>query len=107
MTKSSRKTNHEFLSVKPCGRDLYELIPKKNVRFEIDTIAKTLEREGFKIMDQSDLVIQVKKAHDISLYPSGKMLVFPASSGEEAVEIGQEIMILLRKSGNCIQENCQ
>jgi len=96
---------HDFISVRPCGRDLFELIPKKNLKINLDLAADLMEKQGFEISDKSEMALSVKREHDICLYPNGKMLVFPAKSGEEAEQIGQNIIGILRGSQGCVLEN--
>jgi hypothetical protein len=83
--------------VKPCGPELYELIPKRNIRIDIAAAARVLERDGFQIIERSDLVLHVRDEHEISIYPSGKILVFPAKGAEAAASVGHRMMAILEK----------
>ncbi|MEM2839711.1 MAG: hypothetical protein QW505_04325 [Thermoplasmata archaeon] len=96
MTRSSDRTETDFISVKPCGQKLYELVPKKKIRLDISSIATKLEKQGYRIIESSDLVLQIKGEHDVSIYPSGKMLVFPAENGDAAESVGRKIMSIIR-----------
>ena len=96
MTRSPSRTDSDFISVKPCGQNLYELVPKRSIRLDIGYIAVQLERAGYRIMESSDLVLQIKGEHDISIYPSGRMLVFPAENGKAAEAVGCRVMAIIR-----------
>lgn len=97
-TKSSGDQRGDFITVRPCGRELFELIPRRVLAIDINSAASRLQEAGFQIIERSELVLQIKKEKDISIYPNGKMLVFPAENGEAAETIGRDIMNIIR---NC------
>lgn len=98
MPKFSRAKN-EFVSVRPCGRDLYELVPRRAMKVELNSASAALSESGYRIDEISDMVLTLSGPHSLSLYPNGKMLVFPARTNEEAECIGEMLLQMLRSSG--------
>jgi hypothetical protein len=91
-TTSSREARLEFLSVRPCGRDLFELIPKRPVRVDLRAASKTLSGMGYKVSEVSEMALTASGPREISIFPDGKMMVFPAKTNEEAERVGSEIL---------------
>jgi len=88
--------------IRPCGRRLFELVPKREVSVDLNWAKKAFEKSGYEIIDFSELVLSVKKRYDISIFPNGKMLIFPADTNDEAEMIGRDIYALM-KDENCIR----
>lgn len=101
---SSRGTRSAFLSVRPCGRDLFELIPKGKVRIDLRKASDALRRSGYEILEVSEMAITAKGKHDLSLFPNGKMIVHPVRSNEDAEELGKRIMAILASEEDCAEE---
>lgn len=101
-TTSSKETRGEFLSVRPCGRELFELIPKRRIRINLQKASEALSRSGFEIADLDEMVLTAIGAHDLSLFPNGKMLVHPVKTNGEAEELGGGIMGILRGYKGCV-----
>lgn len=89
--------------MRPCGRDLFELIPKRELRVDLDRAAKILRKSGFRVSEQSELVLSMSDTHDISIFPNGKILVFPVKTGEEAEVLGNRILGAIEKDKKCIK----
>ena len=91
-TTSSREARREFLSVRPCGRDLFELIPRTPVNVDLGKASKMLSGLGYNVTEVSEMALTASGPREISIFPNGKMMVFPAKTNEEAERIGGEIL---------------
>ena len=89
--------------MRPCGRDLFELIPKREVRVDLAKAAKAMEKSGFRVSECSELVLTIANTHDISVFPNGKILVFPVKTPDEAEAVGNRILNTLEKNKKCIK----
>ena len=88
--------------MRPCGRDLFELIPKNSVRLDLGKTSRILKKIGYEILDESDMVLTAKGKCDLSIYPNGKMLVHPFKSNKEAESMGGEILAILCDEKGCV-----
>jgi len=96
--ESAERNRPEFISIRPCGPALFELVPKRDIRIDLEEAAQVLVQEGFEIIDGSKLILSIRKSHEVNLYPHGRMLVYPANTGEEAERIGTEILTILENA---------
>lgn len=90
--------------MRPCGRQLFELIPRGKLRVNLDLAEGTLRDAGYEIVDCSELVLSVRKKHEISLYPNGKMIVFPVETDSEAARVGENILSILKNKKDCLAQ---
>jgi TATA-box binding protein (TBP) (component of TFIID and TFIIIB) len=97
-----RSSRHEFLSVRPCGRDLFELIPKKATRIDLASASKALTAAGYDVSELSEMALTASGPNEISIFPNGKMLIFPAKTNEEAEKMGQKMIEALMIEKGCI-----
>lgn len=96
MTRSSGE--QKFVSVRPCGRDLYELIPKTKTRIDLDSASKALNAAGYNVTDKSEMALTASGPNEISIFPDGKMLVYPAKSNAEAETIGSKLLDIIQRN---------
>lgn len=96
MTRSSAERN--FVSVRPCGRDLFELIPRTETRIDLDSASKALRAAGYNVTDLSEVALTASGPNEISIFPDGKMLVYPAKSNTEAETIGSKLLGIIRRN---------
>ncbi len=95
MTRSS--ADRIFLSVRPCGRDLFELIPRTKTDIDLYAASKALRAAGYKITDISEMALTASGPLEISIFPNGKMIVFPAKSDSDAESIGSKLLDIIRR----------
>ncbi|OGS56684.1 MAG: hypothetical protein A3K60_02300 [Euryarchaeota archaeon RBG_19FT_COMBO_56_21] len=81
----------EFLAVKPCRHDAYEAIPKKKVSLDLDEAEKVLRAMGYEILANPRVMLVVKKGHEITVYPHGRLLMHPVKDRGTAERIAQEL----------------
>ncbi len=66
----------DFFILKPCkSTAAYEAIPKRKMNLKLDTLKKDLNSAGFKEVCDAKVMIIVEKGTEISIYPSGKLLI--------------------------------
>ncbi len=102
--RSSTERSRSFLSIRPCGRDVFELIPRRRLRVDLAKASAALERRGFKISEVSEMALTASGPNEISLFPDGKLLVYPAKSNREAEEIGEALLRHLESEKGCVSE---
>lgn len=100
--KFSDSSDGRFLMMRPCGRQLFELIPKNDMSICLETASEGLAGMGYEIVEYSELILSIRKDYDVSIYPSGKMIVFPVESNEEAERVGSSVFSSLEKIEGCI-----
>jgi len=100
--RSSKEARNEFLSVRPCGRDLFELIPKRAIRIDLQAASKALRSAGYTVSEVSEMALTASGPYEVSIFPNGKMMVFPAKTNEEAERIGQKLLDTLMREKGCI-----
>ena len=87
----------EFLTVKPCKFDAYEVVPKGKVSMNLDKVEKMLSRNGYEILANPKVMLVVKKMVEISIYPSGRLLMHPVTDRQEAERLAKDLYAALRE----------
>ena len=104
MTTSSKETKRAFLSIRPCGRDLFELVPRKGLAVDLQKAKKALARLGFSVTEVSEMALTASGPHEISLFPNGKLIVFPVKTNSEAELVGEGLLDALMSEEGCVSE---
>jgi len=104
LTTSSKETKRAFLSIRPCGRDLFELVPRKGLVVDLQKAEKALIRIGFSVTEVSEMALTASGPHEISLFPNGKLIVFPVKTNGEAERVGEGLLDALMSEGGCVSE---
>ena len=91
--------------MRPCGRDLFELIPKRPLSVDLHAASKALAATGYTVSEVSEMALTASGPHEVSIFPNGKMMVFPAKTNEEAERIGEALLEALMSEGGCISED--
>ncbi len=87
----------EFLTVKPCRYDAYEVVPKGKVSLDLDHCERVLASKGYEVLSNPRVMLVVKKEVEITLYPRGRLLMHPVSDRERAERIAKELYSALGK----------
>ena len=85
----------EFLAVKPCRHDAYEAVPKKKISLDLDEAEKVLHARGYEILANPRVMLVVKKVHEITVYPHGRLFMHPVRDRETAEKIAKELYAAL------------
>lgn len=97
LTSCSRRGERtEFLAVRPCKADAYEVVPKRRVKLDIDECEQMLAANGYDIVSNRGVMLVFRKGVEMTLYPHGRVLMHPVSSKEEASRIAEELYVALR-----------
>ena len=77
---------------KPCRTErAYEVIPEKELNLDLDLVVEKLKNSGYTTVIRTPHIAIVKKEFEVSLYPSGRILIKKAESREIAEKIADEI----------------
>jgi len=104
LTTSSKEKKRVFLSIRPCGRDLFELVPRKGLAVDLQKAEKALVRVGFSVTEVSEMALTASGPHEISLFPNGKLIVFPVKTNGEAERVGEDLLDALMSEDGCVSE---
>jgi hypothetical protein len=104
LTTSLKGTKSAFLSIRPCGRDLFELVPRKGLVVDLQKAKKALIRAGFSVTEVSEMALTASGSHEISLFPNGKLIVFPVKTNSEAERVGDGLLDALMSEDGCVSE---
>ncbi|OGS41659.1 MAG: hypothetical protein A3K67_04815 [Euryarchaeota archaeon RBG_16_62_10] len=74
----------EFLTVKPCKYDAYEVVPKSNLSLDLEECERLLTEAGYEVLTNPKVLLVVKKDVEITLYPRGRLLMHPVKERDEA-----------------------
>lgn len=80
-----------FYLIKPCrGKAAFEAIPKVEVQIDLKKGLADLRGYGYEVTDAGVMLVAVKGELQVSIYPSGKLLI-QTTSREEASEVANGI----------------
>jgi len=74
----------EFLAIKPCKADAFEVVPKGRLTLDLEECAKLLRESGYEIVSNPGVMLVVKRDIELTLYPHGRILMHPVSTKEDA-----------------------
>ena len=89
--------------VQPCGKDIFEIIPKTRRRIRLDCAGDLLSKKGYEVLESTSMVLTVEKVAQISIFKHGRMLLFPVKTVKEAEGIAKEIIELLKQDKGCFE----
>ncbi len=81
----------DFLAVKPCRFDAYEVVPKDKVQLDLDDVEKVLSSKGYEVLANPKVMLVVRKGVEISVYPRGRLLMHPVQNRAEAQRFAEEL----------------
>lgn len=83
-----------FYLLKPCKTSAaYEAVPKKKLGIDIDECATKLS-DSYEIVCNAKIMLVVKNGYEISIYPSGKLII-KMNSKEIAQNAADKIYALI------------
>ncbi|AIF68695.1 hypothetical protein PAP_01265 [Palaeococcus pacificus DY20341] len=81
-----------MLIAKPCtSMKAINITPEEKLDVDLEELCECLAEKGYQIKRVTRFLALVKKTYDISLFPSGKIIVKDTDDAEEALKIAQEI----------------
>jgi hypothetical protein len=81
----------EFLAVKPCRYDAFEVVPKSEVSLDLDDVERVLSINGYEILSNPKVMLVVKKEAEITIYPHGRLLIHPVDGRGRAERLAKEL----------------
>jgi len=93
------KNNEEMFVLKPCKTGAaFQGTPKKNVKLDLSKYETILKQHGYEIILHTNDVLIVKSKYDISIFPSGRVLIKDVKSEKDArAELDKIFMLLCLK----------
>ncbi|MDY6964594.1 MAG: hypothetical protein SVM80_01315 [Halobacteriota archaeon] len=80
-----------FFTLKPCKSSAaFEMVLEKKVNIGLKKASETLISCGFEIVLNANVILIVKRDIEVSIYPSGKLIV-KTDSKEDAENLATEI----------------
>ncbi len=77
---------------KPCKTErAYEVIPETRMEIDAERMAEKLEDNGYSIIIKTPHIVVVRKEYEISVYPSGRILIKKVDDRKVAERIADEI----------------
>ena len=75
--------------LKPCKSTAsYEAIPKKQIKLDLDECEEKLKNCGYEVVCNAKVMLIVKKEHEVSIYPTGMMVIKSNKEDIARKEIG-------------------
>lgn len=81
----------EFLAVKPCRHDAFEAVPKEKVELDLCDCEVRLCKSGYEILSNPKVMLVVRKEVEITVYPRGRLLMYPVKNREDASRFAKEL----------------
>jgi ArsR family metal-binding transcriptional regulator len=85
----------EFLAVKPCRHDAFEAVPKGRISLDLDEAEALLKERGYQILSNPKVMLVVKKDHEITVYPHGRLLMHPVKDRGTAEQVAKSLYAAL------------
>lgn len=81
----------QFMAVKPCKFDAYEVVPRRKVSLDLDECEKRLSSGGYEVLSNAGVMLVLKREVEITLYPHGRVLLHPVKDRESALRIADKL----------------
>ena len=81
----------EFSAVDICGKDAYQITPKKKIEIDLHSLKNKLK--GFEVK-YCDSILMILKYEDkaITVFPNGRMTIKNIKSKKDVIKIASEIL---------------
>lgn len=80
-----------FKVVRLCKEQAMSIVPQSPGSFDLHKAGAKLAENGYEVIDQGVMVIAKKGDLEVTMYRSGRLLVHPAGTKEEATEIAESV----------------
>jgi len=78
-----------------CRSDSMSVVPLEAVRFDLQASAERLRREGYAAEPNELYLVTRMREVDVTIYPSGRVLVRPMKDKAGAKELAQRLFALM------------
>lgn len=62
------------------------------MRIDLSIASKALGAAGYRVTEVSEMALTASGPNEVSIFPNGKMIVFPAKTNDEAERIGEQLL---------------
>jgi len=92
-----KKINDEMFLFKPCKTGAaFQANLRKDLRLDLTKCEKTLKENGYEIVLNTRNVLIVKSKYNISIFPSGRVLVKDITDEDEACKQVEKVYKILK-----------
>ncbi|MBI0583385.1 MAG: hypothetical protein ISF22_04070 [Methanomassiliicoccus sp.] len=81
----------KYKVVRLCKEDAMSVVPTEPLRYDLDRAAKMLEGMGYEVAPQGLMLIARGRGHEVTLYASGRMLLYKVGTKEQAGELAATV----------------
>jgi len=78
-----------------CHTDSMSAIPMERIRFDLKASVETIEHAGLAVESQELYLAINMEGLDVTIYPSGRVLIHPLNDKNKAKELAQRLFVLL------------
>ena len=83
--------NEMFVGTPCTSSRSYYIVPRKNVRVDLEKVSEKLSEIGWTIKKRSKGIVIAEKEYTIAVFPSGKILIRDILDEEVAKKIAEEV----------------
>ncbi len=88
----------KFKLVRLCREDAMSVIPLEMRRYDLDKASQALKEKGYEVVAQGVMVIIRDPDHELTLYPSGRILLSHVESKEVATAVAERVYEIVEGS---------
>jgi len=74
------------------------------MRIDLQRASKALTAAGFNVSEVSEMALTASGPQEISIFPNGKMMVYPAKTNSQAEQIGSKLLAALTSECGCVSD---
>jgi hypothetical protein len=75
------------------------------LRIDLQAASKVLTTVGFYVSEVSEMALTASGPHEVSIFPNGKMMIFPAKTNSQAERMGGKLLEALASERGCVFES--
>lgn len=81
--------------VRQCRGDAFVVYSREMLKLDMGRCAALLRRYGYSVFLSGPMLSATQKGKVLTLYPSGRMLISPCMSRDEAISVASNVFKLL------------
>lgn len=85
----------KFKVVRLCKEDAMTIVPTSMARYDLERVAELLSKTGYDVDDKGVMVTVALDGKEVTLYPSGRMVVAHINGKEDAAQVAEAIYAML------------
>ncbi|KQM12783.1 hypothetical protein AOA80_00315 [Methanomassiliicoccales archaeon RumEn M1] len=88
----------KFKVVRLCKEEAMTIVPTTIVRYDLEAAAELLRKAGYSVDDKGVMVTAASGRREVTVYPSGRMVVAGIDGKEEAGQVAEAMYAILEPS---------